>query len=578
MASQVSDIVVSIGADISALQRGTTQAGKSLDGFGAKATAMATKLSRIATVGTAVAASVGGIAKYVTSTAAEIERMSQIAGVSIERFQSMAYAAGQYGIQQDKLSDILKDVNDKMGDFFQTGAGPMKDFFENIAPKIGITADAFRDLSSADALQLYVSSLEKANVSQSDLTFYMEALANDATALYPLLANNATALRDMEQAGRDLGVVIDEDLIKRSANMNRVWNAVMDNMQAKFVSMASTVLQGFDDIFGITSQGELNKLTREFEGLLDKRARVLDSIERKEASLPGLDSKYTAESREKLGVIEAELNAVNSQIIELQQAEAKRNEILNRMSQTTNTSSSLPPASTGSSGGGGSSATDAEARADQLSAMFDSERELELARYAQQLEDFAEYADMRALSEAEKNARLEQMAADHAEAMRAIDTAQRRTTLSAWGGFFGDLSSLMSTENKKLFAIGKAAAIAEAVISGQQAAVDAWKWGMKVGGPPTAAAFAGASLAKTGAMIAQIASTNIGSSSSGSSSSGGGSSSSSTASSTPAMNFIVNSVGGTPGSAQVDVVEFVKVLNSAGVKANLRFDKRLIGA
>ena len=63
----------------------------------------------------------------------------------------------------------------------------MADFFENIAPQVGVTADQFRKLNGADALQLYVSSLQKANVSQNDMTFYLEAIASDASYLLPLL-------------------------------------------------------------------------------------------------------------------------------------------------------------------------------------------------------------------------------------------------------------------------------------------------------------------------------------------------------------------------------------------------------
>jgi hypothetical protein len=37
----------------------------------------------------------------------------------------------------------------------------MKDFFEQIAPKVNVTAAQFAKLSGPEALQLYVSSLEK---------------------------------------------------------------------------------------------------------------------------------------------------------------------------------------------------------------------------------------------------------------------------------------------------------------------------------------------------------------------------------------------------------------------------------
>ncbi|MDZ7906338.1 MAG: hypothetical protein U5N55_11610 [Cypionkella sp.] len=76
----------------------------------------------------------------------------------------------------------------------------MADFFENIAPQVGVTAENFRDLSGADALQLFVSSLEAANLSQAEMTFYMEAMAGDATALIPLLRDSGAEVTRLGDA------------------------------------------------------------------------------------------------------------------------------------------------------------------------------------------------------------------------------------------------------------------------------------------------------------------------------------------------------------------------------------------
>lgn len=190
----------------------------------------------------------------------ELENLSRIAGISVSDFQGMSFGAQKFGIQQDKLADILKDTNDKLGDFFQTGAGPMADFFENIAPKVGVTAEQFKNLSGAQALQLYVNSLEKANVSQAELTFYMEALASDATLLAPLLANNGEEMANLAEQAQNLGIILDDDVIRQTNQMGEVWRSVMSSMTANFRSMAKFVINGFDDIFAITDIGRFNQL------------------------------------------------------------------------------------------------------------------------------------------------------------------------------------------------------------------------------------------------------------------------------------------------------------------------------
>ncbi|NQD58803.1 tail tape measure protein [Pseudomonas sp. CM25] len=167
-------------------------------------------------VGAGVATAVTAFTTMMVSavnSASEISNLAAVANVSVTDFQRMAVGARTVGIEQDKLSDILKDVNDKVGDFLNTGGGGMADFFEQIAPKVGVTADQFRNLSGSQALGLYVSSLEKAGVSQSEMTFYLEAIASDATALLPLLRNNAEGFKKYGDAAEAAGAIMDETTI-----------------------------------------------------------------------------------------------------------------------------------------------------------------------------------------------------------------------------------------------------------------------------------------------------------------------------------------------------------------------------
>lgn len=169
-----------------------------------------------AAVGATFAAIPAVVAGLVTSSAAaakEISNLSALAGVSSTEFQRFAVAAASVGVQQDKLSDIFKDTNDKVGDFLATGGGELKNFFETVAPQVGVTAEQFRKLNSADALQLYVSSLQKANVSQAQMTFFMEAIADEATALVPLLADGGKKFKELGDAAQSAGMIMDSQTI-----------------------------------------------------------------------------------------------------------------------------------------------------------------------------------------------------------------------------------------------------------------------------------------------------------------------------------------------------------------------------
>lgn len=165
----------------------------------------------------ALIAGITGLGAIVASTvrqAGELSRLSHVANSTTDEFQRMAVGAKLMGIEQDKLSDQLKDFTEKVGEFQQTGGGGMKDFFENIAPKIGLTAEAFRGLSGPQALQLYYNALEKAGLNQQQMSFYLESMASDTTALIPLLANGGKMLREVGDAAASAGAIMDEKAIK----------------------------------------------------------------------------------------------------------------------------------------------------------------------------------------------------------------------------------------------------------------------------------------------------------------------------------------------------------------------------
>ncbi len=197
-----------------------------------------------AAIGAATAAGITALAALTVSTvrnANEIANLASVANASTTEFQKYAAGAKLVGIEQDKLADIFKDVNDKVGDFLNTGGGALADFFENVAPKVGVTADQFRNLSGPQALGLYVSSLEKAKVSQSDMTFYLEAIASDATALLPLLRNNAEGFKTFGDAAQAAGAILDEKTIK-SANELQAATWLVEQSAAGLKNQLSTSL------------------------------------------------------------------------------------------------------------------------------------------------------------------------------------------------------------------------------------------------------------------------------------------------------------------------------------------------
>ncbi len=150
------------------------------------------------------------LAGNMAKSAKELKIHAELAGTGVEQFSAFAYAAKTVGIEQEKLADISKDVRDKLGDFIATGGGEMKDFFENVGSKVGLTAKSLQHLSGPEVLVAMKKAMDDAGISEKEQVFYLEAIANDASKLTPLLKNNAAALREKAAEARRLGLTISE--------------------------------------------------------------------------------------------------------------------------------------------------------------------------------------------------------------------------------------------------------------------------------------------------------------------------------------------------------------------------------
>ncbi len=273
----VGDLAVRVGGDVSGFESDMASAARTVRNFSNDAVRDLRKVVD-STVKMGLAAAVAGatgmlvLAKDTAAASKEIKLLSNVANTATDQFQAMAYGASKFDIEMDKVSDILKDVNDRVGDFLSTGGGPMADFFENIAPKVGVTANMFRDLSGADALQLYISSLEKANVSQAEMVFYMEAMASDLTNLQPLLANDGKLLAEMTKEARDLGISLTdielaqlEELNKHMAMTSKVMEGIGNKISVAVTPYIVEAMDRFKDLsassdgFGMSVEGAVKR-------------------------------------------------------------------------------------------------------------------------------------------------------------------------------------------------------------------------------------------------------------------------------------------------------------------------------
>lgn len=219
--AEVGEISVVIGADTRPLEAGMGRARSELDSIKRFASTAATSIAQVGAAATAAATAVVGLTRVAAQNARELENMARISNTTTQEFQRLAFGARTVGVEQQTLADIFRDTQDRIGDFLQTGGGELADFFDNIAPQIGITAQEMARMSGPQALQAIYNGLQQTNLSAAETTFYMEALASDASELVPLLRDGGAGFAEMSRQANELGIILSDIDIARLQDFNR---------------------------------------------------------------------------------------------------------------------------------------------------------------------------------------------------------------------------------------------------------------------------------------------------------------------------------------------------------------------
>ena len=575
--SIIGALSVEISVDAKGVKDGIKASGDALAIGGKQLRKGANEWGKWATAAVAATAAVtAAIVKTNLSSIRELKNAATAADETVEAFQRGAFAAEQFGVSQEKYGDILKDVNDRVGDFLVTGAGPMADFFDIIGPKVNVTAESFKNLSGSQSLGLYISSLQKAGASQQEMTFFMEALAGDATRLIPLFEDNGKAFNALSFEAKSLGIglsaidvekaemaskSLDKSLAVTEAfgqeltvQLAPIIGAVVDlfeDMAAEAGGASQFISKGISkvvDIVGVFADG-LHGINIIFKGLevaaigfsalaVNVFAGVTNTIESSvdawlmlvNEAIAGINAIYDTgitpiainDSEFKTGV-----NAVADEMIGLVK---KTNEELHNLAMEGLPSENIREfVDTAISEYERVAAAKVaiDARKDKEKKTVDTDGEgsgesKEARRIREENESILaallEQGDLRAetmiarfereqqiLDNALANKKTSEEA--YAAASIALEEKVAKAKAQTASSMFGALATIMSVGGKKTEKIQKALAITSAGISGYQAAVDAWKAGMSVGGPAApafAAAYAGASLVKTAALIQGI--------------------------------------------------------------------------
>lgn len=151
---------------------------------------MSKSVAGYASAGTAVlAASVSATSTMVRNQ----QNMARISNMTINEYNAMSYAAGQYNLTAESVADVSKDAIEKVGEYINTGGGGLQDFADAMNMTKQETLEWARSVDGLSGLQIFqkmISEMEAAGLSAGQMSNALESLGNDTTNLIPLFSNN----------------------------------------------------------------------------------------------------------------------------------------------------------------------------------------------------------------------------------------------------------------------------------------------------------------------------------------------------------------------------------------------------
>jgi hypothetical protein len=317
------------------LERGSRSATRNMERDMARSTgrvnaALATTQARIGATTAAFRGLAAGAAVAITGAAvrqmtlmarsiAEIGDQAERAGVSAAAFQEWKFVAEQNRIGVDAMTDALREMNLRADEFVVTGKGPAAEAFE----RLGIGADELQErLKDPSELMLTIigrlGELDRAaQIRIADEIFG----GTGGERFVELLDQGEQGIRDTIDRARELGVVMDEEMIAKADEVDRRFNEIANTVGFKLKSAivsAADSLAGFIDKFRSFEDQRDRSLQTRVNSIIRDRGDIAAEIKELEGQLEGSWRRGALESRiDQLRAQMERLSAEENRIIEI---------------------------------------------------------------------------------------------------------------------------------------------------------------------------------------------------------------------------------------------------------------------
>lgn len=462
----------------------------------------------------AIAAGAVAMVKQQTDLADETSKTAARLGTTTEALSAMRYAADLAGVSNESLTNSLRLMSRNLSDAAQGTGSAVQAVRE-----LGLSARDLAGLAPEQAVQKIADAMLLVPTASDRVRIAMDVFGRSGADMINVMAGGSAGIRDAMQEAERFGVVISTSTGQAAERFNDNVSRLKANFTGLANSLTAEVLPALVRLTDRLLDSDA------LDALAEKRTRIMIQYQNLAQQFAG--GVLPPSVKVQMDLLKKDIDDTDARIIAANKKATAAKVML----------------------GSGPDGTPLNTVANERAAKEDAARQAKFAKEYEQLSqsllsqeqlEIASYTNRQMVLEQARQAGLatdEQYMAQrllltdqHEKAITKIrqdgSNAQQRLwqtglngQLSTASSIFGNLASLMTVHNKKAFAIGKAAAIGQALIEtylGAQKAYTAFAWN-----PPLAVAAAVAATTAGLVRVAAIRAQSFGGS--GSAAPGGGS-------------------------------------------------------
>jgi len=253
-----------------ALKQDFDRIGTSMRGLEAQAKAFAAGLTVIG-----ISALVSGMRDAVAEGAKLVDIADKI-GVPVEDLQRLQFGFSQAGVEASSIEQSLTQWGKRIGEA-HTHGGRLADIFK--ANGVSLTNQQGRLRSSVDLMRDYAELVKNAGSDQERILLATEGFGRAGADMVLAFQDGANGLDDMMRAADDAGAVMDEQMLRRAAEIDDKFEAISITVETNLKS----ALIGAADIIDQMATGvdNLGKWLSELGNadIFDRAARLLGVLD-----------------------------------------------------------------------------------------------------------------------------------------------------------------------------------------------------------------------------------------------------------------------------------------------------------